>query len=92
MSGCPVLLNYTSDISEYVRHGYNGYVVSDCSSIELQKALLYIATLSQETKKIMKNNANICAIEKFDYSNYIVKMANFIKKITNTTTTNCSNN
>ena len=81
MSGCPVLLNYTSDILEYVRDGYNGFIVPDNSSAELQKKLLYIATLSDDTKHIMKRNSKVSALEKFDYSNYIDKMSDFIKKM-----------
>ena len=80
MSGCPVILNYTSDISDYVHDGYNGIVVIDDSSTELQKSLLHIVTLSKEEKDLMKRNAIKCAFEKFDYSNYIYCMERFIKK------------
>ena len=81
MSGCPVLLNNTSDISEYVRDGYNGFIMRDVSANEFQRILSKVVTLSRSEIDIMKSNAAKCALEKFDYNNYIAKTLLYMSRI-----------
>ena len=81
MAGCPVLLNYTSDISKYIEHGYNGLIMSNWSAIELEKALLYIVNLSREDIERLKANALKCGLDKFNYSNYIETTKIFLKSL-----------
>jgi glycosyltransferase involved in cell wall biosynthesis len=81
MAGCPVILNYTSDIANYVLNGYNGYIVPDSSSGELEKILSHIVKLSSDDLKTLKNNAMQSALEKFDYKCYVDEMRNFFEKI-----------
>ncbi len=78
MAGCPVILNYTSDIANYVSDGYNGFVISDHSSTELEAILYNIVNLSRNDISLMKSNAIKSAIEKFDYSNFVSGMNDFI--------------
>ena len=81
MAGCPVITNNTSDISDYIKDGYNGYLISNASAKELQKLLIHVSKLSRRELDQMKIRAKETAKEKFDYSNYIEKMAVFITKI-----------
>lgn len=81
MAGRPVILNYTSDISEYVRNGYNGFVIPGWSSNELKNVLVNAANLSREEIEVMKSNSLQCAIEKFNYSAYTDKIDQFIKRV-----------
>lgn len=78
MAGCPVILNYTSDIANYVSDGYNGFVISDHSSTELEAILSNIVNLSRNDVSLMKSNAIKSAIEKIDYSNFVDEMNDFI--------------
>jgi glycosyltransferase involved in cell wall biosynthesis len=81
MAGCPVLVNYTSDIEQYVCNGYNGFILSDWSSKELQKILSSIVFLSRKDVELMKSNAKKSALEKFNYSCHVDKMVDFISGI-----------
>jgi len=81
MAGCPVITNNTSDISDYIKDGYNGYLISNASAKELQKLLIHVSKLSRRELDQMKTRAKETAKEKFDYSNYIEKMKAFITKI-----------
>lgn len=81
MAGCPVITNNTSDISDYIKDGYNGYLISNASAKELQKLLIHVSKLSRRELDQMKIRAKETAKEKFDYSNHIEKMAAFITKI-----------
>lgn len=81
MAKCPVILNYTSDISKYISDGYNGIVVNDFSSEELEKKISYISQLGRENINVLKNNAFQTALEKFNYVNYVEAMRDFFEKL-----------
>lgn len=81
MAKCPVILNYTGDISKYVSDGYNGIVVKDFSSEELEKKISYIAQLERENLDVLKNNALHTALESFNYVNYTESMRAFFEKL-----------
>lgn len=78
---CPVILNYTSDISKYVYDGYNGIVVKDFSVEELEKKICYVAQLGGKNVTILKNNAFRTALDHFNYIKYTVAMENFFEKL-----------
>ena len=80
-AGCPVLLNYTSDIHEFVIDSYNGFVFLDSSLTEFKLILSKVVLLSKLKLEEMKLNAFECAKEKFYYTMYNDKMNNFIKKL-----------
>ena len=80
-SGCPVILNYTSDLENYIFDKHNGFVVPDSSLLELKKVLNVIMKLTSEEIKQLKINSFKCASENFNYLTYVDKMANFIDKI-----------
>lgn len=81
MAGCPVLLNYTSDISNYVKNGYNGFVMPDSSSESLEATLLNISKLSKDDLKLLKSNAIKTAFEKFDYLIYLNETRDFMNQL-----------
>jgi glycosyltransferase involved in cell wall biosynthesis len=81
MAGRPVLLNYTSDIEQYVNDGNNGFVMPNWSSSELEKLLSHIVNLSREEINLLKGNALKCALKKFNYNVYIDEMNEFFEKI-----------
>jgi glycosyltransferase involved in cell wall biosynthesis len=81
MAGCPVILNYTSDIEQYVRNEQNGLVIPGWTSIQLQKMLSEVANLSQAEIVQMKTNAMQSALDRFNYPCYINKMEAFVEKL-----------
>lgn len=81
MAKCPVILNYTSDISKYVSDGYNGIVVNDFSLEELEKKISYIAQLEREKLDALKNKALQTALESFNYANYTETMRDFFENL-----------
>jgi glycosyltransferase involved in cell wall biosynthesis len=81
MAGCPVLVNYTSDISSYVHNGYNGFILPDSSAIELEKLLYDIVKLSRKDIDFLKECALECGLNKFNYSNYFEATEVFLKSL-----------
>ena len=81
MAGCPVILNYTSDINEYVLDGYNGFVVPDFSTDALLLELEKICNISPSKLDVLKSNSLKCAIEKFSFKRYISRMVSFIQNV-----------
>ncbi|MHA8051673.1 glycosyltransferase [Aquirufa sp. ROCK-SH2] len=81
MAGCPVILNYTSDIGEYVIDEYNGFVVSDFSTDSLFLVLEKICNISVREMDILKSNSLKCANENFSFKQHISRMDSFIQNI-----------
>lgn len=81
MSGCPVILNYTSDIDKFVQDGCNGFVLSDSSYTQLKNLLYKLVELPREEIIQMKSNSQKCGKEKFDYSCYIDYMESFFNNM-----------
>lgn len=78
--GCPVIVNYTSDISEYVKNETNGLVISDFTKDAVKKALEKAITIDRSYLEQMKVNATILAEKKFDYRSYEGNIAKFFNK------------
>ena len=73
---------YTNkSIAKYVQNGYNGFVIPDWSSTELQRILTNIVTLSRDDINRMKSNSDKCARDEFHYLNYVDRMNDFIAKL-----------
>jgi glycosyltransferase involved in cell wall biosynthesis len=81
MAGRPVILNYTSDISRFVQNGYNGFVMPNWSSNELEIVLSNIVTIERKEIEKLKSNALKSAYKNFNYLSYIEEMKDFIKKL-----------
>lgn len=80
-SGCPVLLNPTSDLAQYTIDGENAIVIPDHSIESIKAGLKRIVNLSDFDKKQMKRCAEETARSKFDYRNYKTEMADFVSKL-----------
>lgn len=78
--GLPVLTNATSDIGDYVKNNYNGYLTSEASVKEFSNSINLILSSKVENIKIIINN---CRSENpFYYKNYIKKTELFFKNAT----------
>jgi len=80
-SGCPILLNYTSDLKQYAFDGQNAVVIPDYTIESIKDGLKRISQLSDEDIKRMKINALNIGKRAFDYRNYIDKTERFISSL-----------
>lgn len=71
--GVPVVTNLTSDIGIYLKDGYNGFVVKDCSKQAIEVCIRKMLKLSLEQKKSMKKNAIITADEYFSSRSLLLR-------------------
>lgn len=74
----PVITNLSSDLSEYLKDGENGFVISN-DHVTLKEQLLKILSLSKKEILIIKEKLREQDI--FDYRNYISATESFLKKI-----------
>lgn len=63
--GVPVTTNLTSDLGQYLKDEYNGFIVEDGSKQAIEVSIRKMLKLSLEQKKIMKKNAIKTAQENF---------------------------
>lgn len=80
-AGLPVIANLTSDLSLYLKEGYNGFILEDYKITTLIEKFKYILSLPKSNFNIMRENAKNTAKEHFDYRNYSYKFSMFIKNI-----------
>ncbi len=71
--GIPVIANLTSNLSDYIKDGENGFVIEGFDEENVRLTLNRVLNLSKEELLKVKNN---CKEERniFDYKNYIEKM------------------
>ncbi|WP_307423356.1 glycosyltransferase [Chryseobacterium sp. MDT2-18] len=74
----PVITNLSSDLSEYLKDGENGFVISNDTTI-LKVQLLKILSLSKD--EILTIKEKLRENEIFDYRKYISVTESFFKKI-----------
>lgn len=67
-AGCPVMLNATSDLMEYVNDGRNCIVLKDYSVNSIIEGMHRLLKLSQEDIKMFKYEARKTGKDYFDYS------------------------
>lgn len=79
MAGCPVIVNDTSDIRNFVVDGENGFLIPNFSLTEIAKTLEKVVQLSPETLARMKTTTKEKALKKFDFSKYIEEMKKILK-------------
>lgn len=80
-AGLPVIANYTSDLSLYLKDGYNGFVLEDSSIIAITETLKTILAIDKSKLKIMHKNANLTAKSNFDFRLYANDISLFIHQI-----------
>lgn len=81
VSGCPILLNYTSDLAQYAIDGQNAVVIPDYTIESIKDGLKRISQFSDEDIKRMKTNTLNIGKSVFDYRNYIDKTERFISSL-----------
>ncbi len=80
--GVPVICNLTGDIGLYVKDGYEGIVVSDCSPEAFAEGIRRILSLSWDERLAMCRHARKRAEESFDYRNWVVPLGEFVDRVT----------
>jgi glycosyltransferase involved in cell wall biosynthesis len=80
--GTPVLTNKTSNVSDYLNDGGNGYLLDNSTEEKLVETLGH--ALSQKQEKINEMKIMIKSTGTFDYRNYIKTTEAFLNVIENT--------
>lgn len=80
-AGLPVIANLTSDLSYYLKEGYNGFIVKDCSANSIMEVLKKVVVLNKSKIKIMKSNSVLTAEENFDYRLFSGRFSKFFNEI-----------
>lgn len=78
MSGCPVIVNITSDLSNYIQDGINGIVLPDFSVKSLQTALEKASSLNFEDINRMKSQAFFAGKEYFHFGRHVESVNKFL--------------
>lgn len=82
MSGTPVIANITSDIAEYLKDGYNGFIVENPTADSLYEVLRdRILNLSRDEMNQIHKNAKDTGLSYFDYCNYCPVLNDFINHL-----------
>jgi glycosyltransferase involved in cell wall biosynthesis len=74
-AGIPVVTNRTSNIAEFLKDGFNGFLIENPTQEEIYNVLLKVSSLNREDIQNMKNN---CDINLFDYHRYVDKINSFV--------------
>jgi glycosyltransferase involved in cell wall biosynthesis len=80
-AGTPVIANATSDIAEYVRDGWEGFIVQGNSPEALASTLKIVAKLPREKILEMRSFAKDRARELFDYRSHCSELKRFIENV-----------
>jgi glycosyltransferase involved in cell wall biosynthesis len=79
--GLPVIANLTSDLSYYLRDGFNGFIVNGYSVDDLVLVLKKIISADTNHLKIMRQNARHTALDYFDFRLYSDKLNQFLIEV-----------
>lgn len=80
-AGAPILLNFTSDLGEYLGDGTAALPVHDCSPAEVTDALRRALQLSQEELLDLRRGARAKAERYFDYRLYVDSFAGYLAQL-----------
>lgn len=80
-AGCPIFVNYFSDIPDYVKDGESAIVIQDTSDASIVRGLQRIINMSAEERCRMRVYAQEVGERYFDYRNYLERMASFLSNI-----------
>lgn len=78
LAGCPVIANLTSDISNYIIDGKNGFILKDSSTQTLVDVLKKACLLQPEEKDKLKKEASNDGNKFFNYREYLEDMQVFL--------------
>lgn len=74
-AGVPVIINRISNVDEYLRDGFNGFIINNPCENEIHDALQRVANLSRMNVDKMKAN---CKRNTFDYHQYVKELDIFM--------------
>lgn len=80
-AGCPVIMNSTSDLANFVKDGENAIVLKDYSIESISKGLKRILALDVSTLEQMRRNAKLIGETKFNYPVFIPVMKEFVDNL-----------
>lgn len=81
MAGVPVLTNLTSDLNLYVKDGFEGIIVKDCTPKAFSNALDKALTYNKIKLNEMKQYSRQTAVNSFDYRIYIPIVKDFFAQL-----------
>lgn len=76
----PVILNISSDLSDYINDMEEGLIVDDVSAIAFKKTLKRALMLDVKQLETLRNKARLCAVNNFDFRIYSDAMRKFINE------------
>ena len=77
-AGCPVILNFTSDLQSYLRDGYEAIVCAGPGAVDVASALQRALGLSAQERSSMSVAARELAVSRFDYHVWASPLADFL--------------
>jgi len=80
-NGVPVIANFTSDLSLYLRDGIEGIVCASPSANDFAEALQRALALTPNQLQFMRISARQQAEVSFDYRNYVSDLSEFLASI-----------
>ncbi|WP_420123062.1 glycosyltransferase family 4 protein [Nakamurella sp.] len=78
-AGCPVLLNHTSDLPQYVRDGIEGLILDGCGESAVSRGLARALQVSDDQWVAMSRAARSRAWQSFDYRSWRDPVATFLR-------------
>lgn len=79
--GTPMLCNFSSDLSAYLKGGENSVIIDNCTADACYQALKRILGLSREQMNRMRAEARRTAEENFDWRKYTSAVEKFMLKM-----------
>lgn len=76
----PVILNLSSDLSDYINDMQEGLIVKECSAEAFTQTLKRALKLENSQKEIMRYKARLCAENNFDYRLYKKQLTNLLSE------------
>jgi glycosyltransferase involved in cell wall biosynthesis len=77
-AGCPVILNYSSDLAHYIRDGKEGIVLGGSTPDDVRSGLETALAMSDTQWSRMSQAAQARARESFDYRSWVSRVAAFV--------------
>ena len=81
MAKVPIITNLTSDIGEYVKSGYNGFIIDGPSKDSILECLVKISQIDPIQIKELKENAYKTALNSFSYTAYTKSLPAYFDKL-----------
>jgi glycosyltransferase involved in cell wall biosynthesis len=80
-SGTPVMLNFTSDLAEYLSDGTAAMIIGGCTTADVTNTIRRALRLSPDELRQLRHGARLKAQHIFDYRNCLHTLPAFIEKL-----------